>query len=454
MSRIRYEIVHQRIKFFEKRFGKAHLYLAHHAAFPLALTPDLLYRLWANFQLDINGEILNIPWIAVADLLLSSLCHEVGHELYEMDLCVRNELLKQLKSDKKFGQKRINDLSGFLLAYMKQQPQSDDPDTQDFAHTLRWAALAYTRPSKLARELALAFSQLKENETLNLMRIASLTNTFAEPLAEFQPLLIYADAIKQFNHGNFESAKVQMDSLFPVENKIFFQGINLPIPIQIQSNFRQKRKQLQVNSRQNSKIRFSLNVFLNNWVTIGLGITLIILSITNFVAFSPSTFGGQQAPFVQLCKYINSVGLAILCILWCFKDFDTSRGFLKNLQTIGIVITLLILSVTSFVISSTDTFGGEQEPLVQLCRHITPAGLVILGVYCYSANFSKWRVSVNHWKINIIGITLLILSVTSFVISSPSAFGGEQAPLVQLSRYITSVGLAALGINFFSKREI
>jgi hypothetical protein len=119
MSRIRYEIVHQRIKFFEKRFGKAHLYLAHHAAFPLALTPDLLYRLWANFQLDINGEILNIPWIAVADLLLSSLCHEVGHELYEMDLCVRNELLKQLKSDKKFGQKRINDLSGFLLAYIR-----------------------------------------------------------------------------------------------------------------------------------------------------------------------------------------------------------------------------------------------------------------------------------------------------------------------------------------------
>ncbi|GJD21959.1 hypothetical protein RIVM261_069150 [Rivularia sp. IAM M-261] len=55
MGRIRPEIVQQRIKFFERRFGKAHLFLAYHAAFPLALTPDLLYRLWACSAILMHG---------------------------------------------------------------------------------------------------------------------------------------------------------------------------------------------------------------------------------------------------------------------------------------------------------------------------------------------------------------------------------------------------------------
>ncbi|MBC7970052.1 MAG: hypothetical protein H7Z11_08005, partial [Verrucomicrobia bacterium] len=45
----------RRIDAFRDRFGNAHLHLAYHAALPLALTPDLMYRLWANFQQDVNG---------------------------------------------------------------------------------------------------------------------------------------------------------------------------------------------------------------------------------------------------------------------------------------------------------------------------------------------------------------------------------------------------------------
>src|SRR5438874_11516433 len=96
-SGMRPDAAQRRIFAFTKRFGDAHLYLAYHAAFPLALTPDLLYRLRANFQRDIYGNALNIPWIAVADLLLSSLCEEVGYEHYEMKVTVRHELLNQLK---------------------------------------------------------------------------------------------------------------------------------------------------------------------------------------------------------------------------------------------------------------------------------------------------------------------------------------------------------------------
>ena len=70
--------VERQVRWLERRFGKEHLYFAYHAAFPLALTPDLCYQIWANFPRDIDGNWLNIPWIAVSDLLLSGLCHPVG----------------------------------------------------------------------------------------------------------------------------------------------------------------------------------------------------------------------------------------------------------------------------------------------------------------------------------------------------------------------------------------
>ncbi len=45
--------------------------LADYAAFPLAVTPHLLYFLSENF-------ISNLPWIAVPRLLLSPLCESIG----------------------------------------------------------------------------------------------------------------------------------------------------------------------------------------------------------------------------------------------------------------------------------------------------------------------------------------------------------------------------------------
>src|SRR5947209_555099 len=124
---IRLEVVKRRIATFSKRFGRPHLYLAYHAAFPLALTPDLLYHLWANFPRNIHGELLNIPWVAVADLILSSLCEEVSQELYEMNISVRSELLNSLKADINFGDQRIKELSSFMFAYIKHHLDSSDP---------------------------------------------------------------------------------------------------------------------------------------------------------------------------------------------------------------------------------------------------------------------------------------------------------------------------------------
>ena len=230
------EVASRRIESFGQRFGEAHLYLAYHAAFPLALTPDLLYRLWANFQRDIHRQELKIPWLAAADLLLSSLCDEVGHELYEMDTAVRNALLRELKENPRFGEKRISELSDFLLTYVRQQLDSYDPDIRDFAQAQRWTALAYTQPSETARELALILSKLKLEEKAEWVRMASLVETFAEPLADFQPLLLYSRGMQNFARGNLESASAEFGNLSDIdEYQVYVVGVKLPIPEKIAS---------------------------------------------------------------------------------------------------------------------------------------------------------------------------------------------------------------------------
>jgi len=237
----------RKIASFEKRFGRPHLYLACHAAFPLALTPDLLYRLWANFQRDINGQFLNIPWIGVSDILLSGLCDEVGEELYEMDGAIRNELLQRLQGDENFGQQRIQELSDFLLEYLRKQLQSEDPDIRDIAQTQQWTVLAYTKPGKAAREIALAFQQLgldntspgrqERQDKMEIVRMASIVDTFSEPLAEagLKPLLVYANGIKTWARGNYQQAAEQLDRVTEA-GKIQIAGVDLPIPEEIQNS--------------------------------------------------------------------------------------------------------------------------------------------------------------------------------------------------------------------------
>ena len=48
----------------------------------------------------------------------------------------------------------------------------------------------------------------------------------------------------------------------------------------------------------------------------------IQIGCSDFVAFSPSTFGGEKAPLVQVCKYITAGGFAALGIN--AKDFNVT----------------------------------------------------------------------------------------------------------------------------------
>jgi hypothetical protein len=227
---MRPEVVRQRIAAFEKRFRTAHLFLAYHAAFPLALTPDLLYRLWANFQRDDQGVPLAIPWVAVADVLLSGLCNEVGYELYQMHPRIRSTLLDELKSHPRFGPRRITALSQFLREYVRRQLRSDDPDVRDFARAQEWTGLAYMRPEKAAYELALAYKLLRQQDSPELLRMEALVETFAEQLAsvpDFTKLKGYARGMGRLARGDRQGAAAHLEQGQVLQRA----GVNLLVPI-------------------------------------------------------------------------------------------------------------------------------------------------------------------------------------------------------------------------------
>jgi hypothetical protein len=216
-----------RIVGFAKQFGEAHLNLACHAAFPLVLTPDLLYQIWAHF-------VPEASWTAVARVLLSRLCRQVGYEMYEMDIAVRNLLLRELKEQ--FGQERLEELVEFLIDYVAQRLTGDDPDTQDLAQAQEWTALAYTKPNEAAREMAKALSGIVQQENrAEVLRLASLIETYAEPLAEagFEPLLIYSRGMASFVRDNSEGAKVHFGEGFIQRGQLEVAGISLNIPKQL-----------------------------------------------------------------------------------------------------------------------------------------------------------------------------------------------------------------------------
>lgn len=217
----------ERVVGFVQEFGEAHLNLACHAAFPLSLTPDLLYQIWANF-------VPEAPWTAVARILLSRLCKQVGSEMYEMDNSVRNLLLRELKVQ--FGQERFDSLGEFLLEYVGQRLTEDDPDTQDLRQAQEWTALAYTKPEQAARELAKVLRDRVQQEDIGeVLRLSSLVETLSEPLvkAGFEPLLIYGQGMKSYVCGDLERAKIKFGTLVNLtKNQIEIPGIKLNIPTQ------------------------------------------------------------------------------------------------------------------------------------------------------------------------------------------------------------------------------
>jgi formylglycine-generating enzyme required for sulfatase activity len=228
----RFHDIEQTIASFQNRFTEAHIYLAYHAALPIALTPHLAYCLWANFQMDIGKEDLNVPWIAVADLLLSPLCQAVGYELYEMDADLRNYLLDRMIHHPRFGQQRIEEVSHFLLTYVQQELNDAKSSIRTLAQAQRWTALAYVYPESVAHDLAKKLTELTLSEKTEWLRMTALTEKIAAPLrqAHFESLLTYLQGMRELARGDRIKAESTLKSLPAHNQRIVVAGVSLAIP--------------------------------------------------------------------------------------------------------------------------------------------------------------------------------------------------------------------------------
>jgi mRNA-degrading endonuclease RelE of RelBE toxin-antitoxin system len=156
--------------------------------------------------------------------------------MYEMDIAVRNLLLRELK--KQFGQERLEELGAFLIDYVAQRLTADDPDTQDLAQAQEWTALAYTKPDEAARKLAEALSvRVKQQDIAEVFRLTSLVETLVEPLVEagFEPLLVYSRGMNSFVRNDITGAAAKFSKVPRQERQLQIAGISLQIPQEIVS---------------------------------------------------------------------------------------------------------------------------------------------------------------------------------------------------------------------------
>jgi len=226
--------VHRQLQTFIDTFGRPHLDLACHGAFPMALTPDLLYRLWANFRTDVQGQPLQIPWVAVADLLLAPFCLEVGSDLYEIEPAIRATLLQRLRADPRFGPPRLTQLADFLLTYHSQsQLDNDDPDLRELAQIQRWCALAQTQPTQVVRELAQSLLAVPDNDGAEWGRMAALVQRLQLPPNQAHPLQHYSQAMAHLTQGNLPLALEHFRQL-PGRRQVTVAGVLLPVPEAVQ----------------------------------------------------------------------------------------------------------------------------------------------------------------------------------------------------------------------------
>lgn len=134
----------RRIKDFQKQCGddgEAALYLAYHAALPVALNAELLHLLRINFFLD-PPEVL--PYTVEFEFLLSPLCREIDEGLYEVEPDVRTILLTGLTET--YEAERIQEIATLLWQYVEHQAPWGDRIELERAQQL--TALNFLAPDK------------------------------------------------------------------------------------------------------------------------------------------------------------------------------------------------------------------------------------------------------------------------------------------------------------------
>ncbi|MDX2248926.1 MAG: caspase family protein [Bacteroidia bacterium] len=202
---------------------EAHWLFACHAAFPLLLTPELLYKLWLNFRTFPNksGKTRYIPYMVISDLLLSDLVKEVSTGMYEMAPGIRFALLQYLQqTEQTGGKKRLQEVADFVSVWVKECLTGTDQKTRAFREAQEWAIEVYLNPESAIRqiydELQKAYekqdahAQLRLNtklENLNKQyKFRIQLNPEADYVSRLEHLLNYSQGTKNLLYDRTEAA--------------------------------------------------------------------------------------------------------------------------------------------------------------------------------------------------------------------------------------------------------
>ena len=238
---------------FREQYGEGHLLMACHAAFPIAVTPDMLYQIWANFRAYSDSPTRPndkfIDRLAVSDVLLWHCWQEVDPDVYELNTDVRACLLDILRQDSRFGEARLQELAQFLYQYTERIIQ--DQQGSVFREAQRWTAMATLAPAEATAVLA---NKLKEaadgsvgpdgqkvpNEP-EVMRLRNVLEALSGQQEQFKGMLYVSKALKAHYLGydadiigeQIEMAKQQRGYGLTMDIKSGEPFLSIPIPVDI-----------------------------------------------------------------------------------------------------------------------------------------------------------------------------------------------------------------------------
>lgn len=224
--------------FLETSPTDSQFWLACHAALPVALTSDLLYKIWLNFREPRKGnEVLLDILNDVSDLLHSSLCREIGRDLYEIHQGLRSSLLDALQKNARFGPSRILALAQFLKDYLLFNP--DKSPNSAFREAQRITALSYLNPDEVAKLiLDLAISEDPNHNKIfevdYLLRLTKQRNVLTNAQHGKGDVLMIAEQLvegfRAFNAGDLTNAVDKFRSIEPFIDEVGGNGFKTKIP--------------------------------------------------------------------------------------------------------------------------------------------------------------------------------------------------------------------------------
>jgi len=156
-------------------YRDGNLLLAYYASFSGIFTPDMLYQLLATFNTyQTEKTTFQINYMAISDLLLSDLCSEISHELFEMDEGIQKYL--QSQPSEYLGQFEFLPTKESLAAFTYQYAQKfyNHPFRKNIKDVLYWKALSILSPEYTGAKIAETLQKYSNNNETSIEEVQLL----------------------------------------------------------------------------------------------------------------------------------------------------------------------------------------------------------------------------------------------------------------------------------------